>query len=148
MSSDKLLTAMSIPTILDMDPLTFILTILSILGLLFSAINFLRHFTPTNLYVHNADAIAQTRSLYDLLEQEGLLSRDKGRHRQLNSCLEALEEKLKPLVFVIMPTRNIFRVLRAWVKIRKLLEISRDIELFRVAIGPLKVLLDPSVRSG
>ncbi|CAA7259339.1 unnamed protein product [Cyclocybe aegerita] len=134
---DKLTTVMSIPNLLGLDPLTCTLTILSIFGLLFSSVNFLRHFTPTNLYIRTADLVAQTRALYDALDQEDLLPGEAGHHVQLNAWLELLEDRIKPLMFVILPTKNIIQILRAWTKIWALLEISREIEIFRVGVQTL-----------
>ena len=69
-----ILLLMAVPEILDMDPLTFSLTMISLLSLIFSALNFLRHYTPTSLYLHAASKIAAASALYRDFEEEGRLT--------------------------------------------------------------------------
>ncbi|KAF8165842.1 hypothetical protein B0H34DRAFT_690677 [Crassisporium funariophilum] len=119
-------------TIFDLDPLSFTVSVLGLLGAVAATLNFLRHYNPRTQYLNFAELVAQSRNFWDNFEKENLLPLS-GRHFLLSE-LERHEEGVRGMMFVTYPTWNIFTLVRAWSKSWKLAYWCSGVKEFRVGL--------------
>ncbi|KAF8165823.1 hypothetical protein B0H34DRAFT_253213 [Crassisporium funariophilum] len=67
-------------TIFDLDPLSFTVSVLGLLGAVAATLNFCRQYNPQTQYLNFAELVAQSRTTWDDCEREGLLPSSSGRH--------------------------------------------------------------------
>ncbi|KAF8165813.1 hypothetical protein B0H34DRAFT_856077 [Crassisporium funariophilum] len=120
-------------TIFDLDPLSFTVSVLGLLGAVAATLNFLCQFKPKTLYLNFAELVAHSRNSWDDCEREGLLPVRSKRYLLL-SKLEIHEERVRQLMFVTYPTWNIFTLVRAWFKSWNLVTWCSQIHEFRVGL--------------
>ncbi|KAF8163599.1 hypothetical protein B0H34DRAFT_329538 [Crassisporium funariophilum] len=120
-------------TIFDLDPLSFTVSLLGLLAAFAATLNFFLHFNPRTQYLNFAELVAQTRNSWDAVEKEELLPPSIIRHNLL-SKLERHEERVRELMFVTIPTWNIFTLARAWFKSWDLAIWCSQVQLFRVGL--------------
>ncbi|KAF8165767.1 hypothetical protein B0H34DRAFT_690412 [Crassisporium funariophilum] len=120
-------------TVLNMDPLSFILALIAVFGAVTSSICFLRQYTPSAQYLAFADLVSQSRISWDASEKDQLLP-DLKQRTQLLGELEKFENDVCSLMFVTMPTKNILAIARRWLKCWHLRETLEKVQIFRVGL--------------
>ncbi|KAF8165786.1 hypothetical protein B0H34DRAFT_856060 [Crassisporium funariophilum] len=121
-------------TIFDLDPLSFTVSVLGLLGAVAATLNLLRQFNPKMLYLNFAELVAQSRNTWDDCEREGLLPVQSKRYLLLLSKLEIHEERVRQLMFVTCPTWNILTLVRAWLKSWNLVTWCSQVREFHVGL--------------
>ncbi|PPQ89810.1 hypothetical protein CVT25_007415 [Psilocybe cyanescens] len=119
-------------TILGMDPINFALTVISVLGLLFSIIAFVRHFDPsTGQWLTAAEGMDHIRSY---LESISPILSIRHEHR-LRLYVNRMEHKLALLMLGTMPFSNgPLQNLKGWIKTWRLLWLSKEIHACSVIL--------------
>ena len=132
-----------VANILGMDPLTFALALLSVLGCVFSTLAFLYYFSPSRQVHYLSEGLDQAWDLTRNMDEGGVLSRShcarlyqylegyasiSSLHQfQRLTVSSRLQLELASLMLVSLPSSGICQTFRAWKKTWKLIRLSIEI---------------------
>ncbi|KAF8914436.1 hypothetical protein CPB84DRAFT_1759254, partial [Gymnopilus junonius] len=112
--------------ILGMDPITFTMTLFSIIGLILSILTFTYYYHPSRQLQYLSEGIDRTWDLFRSVCGEDLLPHHT--HVRLCRYFDKLEMELSSLMFVSLPDPSVTQKLRAWRKTWSLFRLSTEVQ--------------------